>query len=150
MKTFILSAILCIIATFSGFAQAPNHADASLWQTISDDDIVTIAYSKKITTDKNGYHYVWVKADYHWEEWQNYFSNTVGISTPTAFTITRAQYSDDYNFAIVRQVLLYNKSGRQLFDTGDDRSAGWLPVNASDPVGIVGEYLGDEHRKIRY
>ena len=24
----------------------------------------------------------------------------------------------------------------------DDRSAGWGYVNASDPVGIVGEYLG--------
>lgn len=30
----------------------------------------------------------------------------------------------------------------RYFDSGDDRSAGWGYVNASDPVGIVGEYLG--------
>ena len=36
----------------------------------------------------------------------------------------------------------YSKAGKKLYDTGDDRSAGWGYVNASDPVGIVGEYLG--------
>lgn len=35
----------------------------------------------------------------------------------------------------------FSKAGKQLYDSDDDRSAGWFPVNASDPVGIVGEYL---------
>jgi len=44
---------------------------------------------------------------------------------------------------MVRQVLLYSKNGKLLYDTGEDSSAGWQYVNASDPVGIVGEYLGE-------
>ena len=36
----------------------------------------------------------------------------------------------------------------KLYDSGDDTSAGWGYVNASDPVGIVGEYL-DKQAKLR-
>ena len=39
-------------------------------------------------------------------------------------------------------MICYSKAGKKLYDSGDDRSAGWGYVNASDPVGIVGEYLG--------
>ncbi len=37
-----------------------------------------------------------------------------------------------------------------LYRSGDDTSAGWGIVNASDPVGIVGEYLGDQMKRARY
>lgn len=51
-------------------------------------------------------------------------------------------YDEIYSFAMVRQVQYYNKAGKKLFDSGDDPEGDWGPVNASDPVGIVGEFLG--------
>ena len=56
-------------------------------------------------------------------------------------TKTKAMYDEIYSYVMVRQVQCFNKAGKLLYDTGDDRSAGWGLVNASDPVGIVGEYL---------
>lgn len=143
-RIIILFTIL--FGTCALFAQVPTCNESQLWKTISDDDIVTISYCNQISTDKNGYHYVWVKAEYHWQEWQQYFSKMVGVNIPTKVTITKAQYTEDYNFAMVRQVLLFGNSGRKLYDSGDDRTAGWLPVNAGDPVGIVGEWLGNRNR----
>lgn len=143
-RLFII--FVLIFETCTLLAQFSYFKDAQYWKTISDDDIVTISYCNQISTDKNGNHYVWVKAEYHWEEWQHYFSKMVGINIPTKVTITKAQYTEDYNFAMVRQVLLFANSGRKLYDSGDDRTAGWLPVNAGDPVGIVGEWLGNRNR----
>lgn len=143
MKRLLLYISILVLCLSKSYSQIPKYTDKSQWIVISDDDIVTIAYSKSISTDKKGYHYLWVKADYHWKEWQDYFSEMIESNTPVKITITKAQYTEDYNFAMVRQILLYSQSGRLLHDTGDDRSAGWLPVNASDPIGIVGEYLGD-------
>lgn len=48
---------------------------------------------------------------------------------------------------MVRQVIAYSKDGKTLYNSGDDSSAGWEPVNASDPVGIVGEYLSKKRIK---
>ncbi|MBO5631948.1 MAG: hypothetical protein J5965_23030, partial [Aeriscardovia sp.] len=95
-----------------------------------------------ITTNKDGNHFVWVKAVYHTPEWQNYFSRMIGRKTPVVTTRTKAEYDEIYSLVRVRQVICYSKAGKKLYDTGDDRSAGWGYVNASDPVGIVGEYLG--------
>lgn len=120
----------------------------SKWVKVHDDDEgVTIYYNSNITTDKKGRHIVWVKAVYHSEEWQNYFSDQLGIRTPVMTTKTKAMYDDRYCFAMVRQVQCFNKAGKLLYDSGDDSSAGWGFVNASDPVGIVGEYLGELDEK---
>lgn len=112
------------------------------WIKVSEDETVTISYNPNITTNKDGNHFVWVKAVYHTPEWQNYFSRMIGRKTPVVTTRTKAEYDEIYSLVRVRQVICYSKAGKKLYDTGDDRSAGWGYVNASDPVGIVGEYLG--------
>lgn len=116
--------------------------NATEWITVREDETVTISYNPNITTNKDGNHFVWVKAVYHTPEWQNYFSRMIGRKTPVVTTRTKAEYDDIYSLVRVRQVICYSKAGKKLYDTGDDRSAGWGYVNASDPVGIVGEYLG--------
>lgn len=147
MKRLFLLFCFCVLCFTNAYSQVSNLKNESQWIVISDDDIVTIAYNKNITDDQKGYHYVWVKATYYGAEWEDYFYEMIGGNTPVSFTMTKAHYTEDYNFVMVRQVLLYSKTGKLLFDTGDDRSAGWYPVNASDPVGIVGEKLGDLLRK---
>ena len=112
------------------------------WIKVSEDETVTISYNPNFTTNKDGNHFVWVKAVYHTPEWQNYFSRMIGRKTPVVTTRTKAEYDEIYSLVRVRQVICYSKAGKKLYDTGDDRSAGWGYVNASDPVGIVGEYLG--------
>lgn len=114
------------------------------WAKISDDEIVTIYYNTKITTDKSGNHIVWVKAVYHDLEWQRYFSNQIGSRTLVTTTKTKAMFSDRYTHVMVRQVMCYSKSGKLLYNSGDDTSAGWGIVNAADPVGIVGEFFIDK------
>ena len=44
--------------------------------------------------------------------------------------------------ALVRQVQCFSEAGKKLYDSGDDPEGDWGPVNASNPVGIVGEFLG--------
>lgn len=112
------------------------------WIKVSEDEMVTISYNSNIVNDKNGNHFVWVKVVYHTPEWQKYFSNMIGIKTPVVTTRTKAEYDEIYSLVSVRQVICYSKAGKKLYDSGDDRSAGWGYVNASDPVGIVGEFLG--------
>lgn len=112
------------------------------WIKVSEDEMVTISYNSNITTSKEGNHFVWVKAVYHTPEWQKYFSNMIGSNIPVVTTRTKAEYDEIYSLVRVRQVICYSKAGKKLYDSGDDRSAGWGYVNASDPVGIVGEYLG--------
>lgn len=112
------------------------------WIKVSEDETVTISYNPNITTNKDGNHFVWVKAVYHTPEWQNYFSRMIGRKTPVVTTRTKAEYDEIYSLVRVRQVICYSKAGKKLYDSGDDRSAGWGYVNASDPVGIVGEFLG--------
>ena len=116
------------------------------WIVIRKDDTATVSYDSNITNLKSGEHIVWVKAEYYTSDWQNYFAQLVGINTPVAYTRTKAQFSADYNYVMVRQVLLYNKAGKQIYNLADDTSAGWGVVNAEDPVGMVGEYLGDKKR----
>ena len=115
---------------------------------VSQDEMVTISYDSNIVTNKKGNHFVWVKAVYHTSEWQNYFSHMIGSKTPVVTTRTKAEYDEIYSYVRVRQVICYSKAGKKLYDSGDDTSAGWGYVNASDPVGIVGEYL-DKQAKLR-
>jgi hypothetical protein len=144
MKTKVILMFLLLALPF-GMVSAQSNAGK--WIKISDDGTVTISYNSNITTTKSGEHIVWVKAEYHTAEWQNYLAQQAGLRTPVASTRTKAQFDARYNFVMVRQVFCYNKAGKQIFNSGDDTSAGWGPVNAGDPVGIVGEHLGD---KIRY
>lgn len=144
MKTSIFSLLLIyfsLLFTIPSFAQT-KRASAGEWIEISSDEDVTIFYNSNIVTGKNGNHFVWVKAVYHTPEWQNYFSRMIGSKVPVVTTKTKAEYDEIYSLVRVRQVICYSKAGKKLYDTGDDRSAGWGYVNASDPVGIVGEYLG--------
>lgn len=124
------------------YAQTTKSAKSGQWIKVSDDDDVEIYYNSNIVTDKKGQHIVWVKAVYHTPEWQKYFARQIGSKSPVTMTKTKAMYDDIYSYVMVRQVQCYNKAGKLLYDTGDDRSAGWGFVNASDPVGIVGEHLG--------
>ena len=144
MKTSIFSLLLIyfsLLFTIPSFAQT-KRASAGEWIEISSDEDVTIFYNSNIVTGKNGNHFVWVKAVYHTPEWQNYFSRMIDSKTPVVTTRTKAEYDEIYSLVRVRQVICYSKAGKKLYDSGDDRSAGWGYVNASDPVGIVGEYLG--------
>lgn len=144
MKTSIFSLLLIcfsLLFTIPSFAQT-KRTSADEWIEISSDEDVTIFYNSNIVTGKNGNHFVWVKAVYHTAEWQNYFSRMIGSKVPVVTTKTKAEYDEIYSLVRVRQVICYSKAGKKLYDTGDDRSAGWGYVNASDPIGIVGEYLG--------
>ncbi len=123
------------------FAQTKKYSTEK-WIKVSEDEDVTISYNSNIVTSQNGNHFVWVKAVYHTPEWQNHFSRMIGSRVPVVTTRTKAEYDEIYSYVRVRQVICYSKDGKKLFDSGDDRSAGWGYVNASDPVGIVGEYLG--------
>ena len=138
-RSLLLLSILMI--SFFAYGQAKN-TNSGEWIKVSEDEDVTISYNSNIVTGKNGNHFVWVKAVYHTPEWQNYLSRMIGSSIPVVTTRTKAEYDEIYSYVRVRQVICYSKAGKKLFDTGDDRSAGWGYVNASDPVGLVGEYLG--------
>ena len=120
-------------------AAQPKNAE---YKVISSDETLTVSYCTNITQINSGDHVVWVKADYHTSDWQNYFASQVGLTTPVYTTVTKAWYNSYFALCMVRRVLLYSKSGKLLYDTGEDGSAGWGYVNASDPVGMVGEYLG--------
>ena len=138
MKRIALFLMVCLMACC---AYAQSSSQQNRWKTIRQDEMVTISYDTKITTDSHGQHIVWVRAVYHTSDWQNYFAQQIGSRTPVAETRTKAMYDADYNYVMVRQVRCYNKGGKMMYDSGDDRSAGWGVVNAADPVGIVGEYL---------
>ena len=112
------------------------------YEVIRNDEVVTISYGTNIGKTNSGNHVVWVKAEYHDSDWQKFFSSQIGSKTLVATTLTKAWYDEYYASCMVRRVLLYSKAGKLLFDTGEDSSAGWGYVNASDPVGLVGEYLG--------
>lgn len=137
---FILSLLVLLLGWNVAYCQVKPKTTE--WIKVSEDEMVTISYNSNIVNDKNGNHFVWVKAVYHTPEWQKYFSNMIGSKIPVVTTRTKAEYDDIYSFVRVRQVICYSKAGKKLYDSGDDRSAGWGYVNASDPVGIVGEYLG--------
>lgn len=131
-----------------GYAQSTKSGGLEQWVKVhNDDEVVTIYYNSNITTDKRGRHIVWVKAVYHSRRWQNFFAEQIGIREPVVTTRTKATYDDLYNYVMVRQVQCFNKTGKKVYDSGDDPEGDWGPVNASDPIGIVGEYLGDQIKR---
>lgn len=137
--------VACVSMSVSPmFGAPPKKASKSVpenWVTIVDDGMSTISYNPNITRDRDGNYVVWVKTVFHTSDWQWYMAEQAGLNTPVVSTKTKAMYTSDLNYALVRQVLCFSKTGKQLYNSGDDTSAGWYPVNASDPVGIVGEYL---------
>ena len=137
--------ILISVIVSSAYAQTKNGAKANNWIKVSEDETVTISYDSNIVTSKNGNHCVCVKAVYHSPEWQNYFTDMIGSRTTVVSTRTRAEYDGICSAVRVRRVICYSKAGKVLYDSGDDTSASWGYVNASDPVGIVGEYLNDKY-----
>lgn len=146
MKTRLRCLIaLLMLATVAAWGQKKTTANP--WVKIVDDGTSTIYYNKNIQTTSRGNHVVWVKTIFHTTDWQRYLAQQIGSRVPVYSTKTKAMYDADYNYAMVRQVIAYSKAGKQLANTGDDTSAGWLPVNASDPVGIVGEYLGNQQNE---
>ena len=147
VKLTILLSSLLFVGTAT-FAQASKSSGQ--WIKVSEDEGVTISYNSKIEKDTKGNHIVWVKAVYHTSDWQWYFARQIGSRTPVVSTKTKAMFDPRYSYVLVRQVICYNKAGKVLFNSGDDHSGGWSPVNASDPVGIVGEYLCDKQEKKNY
>lgn len=148
MKRLFLFMIMVTVSFTSVSAQNDSSkAKENTWIKISEDEAVSIYYDSKIQTDKKGDHIVWVKAVYHTNDWQTYFANQIGIRTPVAVTKTKAMYDPLYSYVLVRQVICYSKAGKILFNSGDDYSGGWGLVNASDPVGLVGEYLCEKQEK---
>lgn len=137
----ILFTFLSILIVTTIFAQQSKKPEEKWIKVHDDEEAVAIYYNPKIVTDKAGNHIVWVKAVYFNEEWQRYFADMIGSRSLVYTTKTKAKYDKDYNYVMVRQVLAYSKTGKLLHNTGEDSSAGWGLVNASDPVGIVGEYL---------
>lgn len=142
MKKCKVIILLLVLLLGCNVAYCQVKAKTTKWIKVSEDEMLTISYNSNITTSKNGNHFVWVKAVYHALEWQEYLANQIGSKQRVTMTRTRAEFDEIYSLVRVRQVLCYNKSGKLIFDTGDGTSAGWGYVNASDPVGIVGEYLG--------
>lgn len=130
------------------YAQSSKANSSGQWIKVHDDDeVVTIYYDSNIITDKKGRHIVWVKAVYHSRRWQQYFTNQIGSRETVITTKTKAMYDNIYSYAMVRQVQCFNKVGKKLYDSGDDPEGDWGYVNASDPVGIVGEYLGEQIKR---
>ena len=150
MKTKIFLRFFFTLIAVMVFTPCFPQVSKSNWKTIVDDEIATISYNTNITTDKQGHHIVWVKAVYKTTDWQRYFADQIGSRSLVKSTKTKAQYRSDYKYTMVRQVICYDKSGKQLYNSGDDTSAGWGPVNASDPVGLVGEFLWDQQEKNGY
>ena len=139
---FLILACLLLFAGL-GFAQSSKSNETGEWVKVhDDDDVVTVYYNSNITTDKRGRHIVWVKAVYHSRRWQNYFAEQINSREPIVTTKTKATYDELYNYTMVRQVQCFNKAGKKLYDSGDNPEDDWGPVNASDPIGIVGEFLG--------
>lgn len=149
INVFRLLLPLCLLLNCDiGYAQSSKANTSERWVKVHDDDeVVTIYYDSNIITDKKGRHIVWVKAVYHSRRWQQYFTNQIGSRETVVTTKTKAMYSDIYSIVMVRQVQCFNKVGKKLYDSGDDPEGDWGYVNASDPVGIVGEYLGEQIKR---
>ena len=131
---------LCLINAGS-FAQTRNATPSKQWIEVLDNGDATIYYRPDITTNKKGQHVVWVKVTYHSALYQMNFAQMIGSGTPVRTTKTKALYSTDYSRVMVRQILCYDKKGKQLYDSGDDDSAGWGYADSNDPLSVVGNYL---------
>ena len=138
----ILLTVLFLLLGATMFGQSKGKATTQ-WVKVRDDQMSTIYYDKNIQKNRRGNNVVWVKTIFHDPEWQNYMASQIGSRVPVYMTKTKAEYDEAYSAVQVRQVMAYNKSNKLLYNTGDGGEAEWGYVDASDPVGIVGEYLNE-------
>lgn len=131
---------LCFLNT-SSFAQTRKTTPSKQWIEVLDNGDAIIYYRTDITTNNRGQHVVWVKVNYRSALYQMNFAQMLGSNTPVRTTKTKALYSTDYSRVMVRQILCYDKNGRQLYDSGDSDSAGWGYADSNDPLSVVGNYL---------
>lgn len=134
--------IMCMLSIFS-YAQKPAS-----WLCLVDDEISTISFdANNITRDQRGNYVVWVKTEFHTLEWQQYMTRTARSKSRVVRTKTKAVYNDIFSDALVRDVYCYDRNNR-LVAHRNESLRGWAPINASDPVGIVGEFLSDNIHRV--
>lgn len=135
--------LICFLGLFDicATAQTRKATSPKQWIEVLDNGDATIYYRTDITTNNKGQHVVWVKVDYRSTLYQMNFAQMIGSRTPVKATKTKALYSTDYSCVMVRQIFCYDKNGRQLYDSGDDDSAGWGYANSNDPLSVVGNFL---------
>ncbi len=141
VKAFARLSCSLVLFVFSvvTFAQQKQPS----WVCIVDDEVTTICFdSNNISRDQRGNYVVWVRTDFHTADWQQYFTRQVNSKTRVVRTKVKAVYNDYFSDAMVRDVYCYDRNNRQVAHR-NEASAGWSPVNAADPVGIVGEFLSD-------
>jgi len=141
-RSRILLALFLLLLGTTMYGQSKGKSTTQ-WVKVRDDQMATIYYDKKIQKNRRGNNVVWVKAIFHDPEWQNYLASQIGSRTPVSWTKTKAEYDGAYYTVQVRQVMAYSKANKLLYNSGDGGEAEWGYVNASDPVGIVGEYLNE-------
>ncbi len=144
MKTasYLFTALLLLLSA-TMYGQTKGKTTTNQWVKVRDDQMATIYYDKNIQKNRRGNNVVWVKTIFHDPEWQNYMASQIGSRTPVHMTKTKAEYDEAYTAVQVRQVMAYSKANKLLYNSGDGGEAEWGYVNASDPVGIVGEYLNE-------
>ncbi len=120
------------------FAQAKKTIPSKQWVEVLDNGDATIYYRTDIATNNKGQHVVWVKVSYRSALYQMNLAHMIGSRTPVKATKTKA-------CVMVRQIFCYDKNGRQLYDSGDDDSAGWGYANSNDPLSVVGNFLMNQY-----
>lgn len=120
---------------------APAKSEPEEWEDVYVDNDLIVSYNLYYDEDRNGNQIIWVKTVFQTEEWQWRMAQQAGLNTPVAYTKTKVMYTPDFFYSMVRQVICYNKDGKRIYNTGDDRSAGWYPMDSTEPIGMVGEYL---------
>ena len=140
IKFLILLSSICLLG-ISSLAQTRKTSPQAQWIKVLDNGDATIYYRTNIATNNKGQHIVWVKVNYQSSIYRMNFAQMIGSNTPVYSTKTKALYSADYSKVMVRQIFCYDSNGRQLYDSGDDDSAGWGYANSNDPLSIVGNYL---------
>ena len=143
MKTtrILLTAFFLLLGA-TMYGQSKGKATTQ-WVKVRDDQMATIYYDRNIQKNRRGNNVVWVKTIFRDTEWQNYMASQIGSREPVTMTKTKAEYDEAYYAVQVRQVMAYSKTNKLLYNSGDGGEAEWGYVNASDPVGIVGEYLNE-------
>ncbi len=140
--------LLGIFMLCLGALTAVAQQKKAMWLCVSDDEVATISFDRNnITRDQRGNYIVWVKTEFHSAEWQRYMTRAAHSKTRVVSTKTKAVYCDIFSDALVRDVYCYDCNSRQVAHR-NEVSRGWAPVNASDPVGIVGEFLSDNIRRV--
>lgn len=142
MKRISLYLLVFLLMSMSNYALAQkNKASSFQWVEVLDNGDATIYYRTDIVTNKKGNKIVWVKVNYHTHSYQLYLANMINSNTPVTTTKTKAEYTFDYGKVMVRQIMCYSKSGKLLYNSGDDTSAGWGYANTNDPLSVVAVYL---------